>query len=100
MPSPAGPRVSSVAHLERGQMSQRGAAEEAVPVIVVGASAGGVNALGDFVSGLPTDVPAAVLVVLHLAPSGTSVLPSILGRRTAMASRFAEDGGQLVPGTI
>ncbi|MDX6256013.1 MAG: two-component system, chemotaxis family, protein-glutamate methylesterase/glutaminase [Frankiales bacterium] len=70
------------------------------PVIVMGASAGGVEALKLIVSGLPKDLPAAVLVVLHLAPGGPSVLPQILARHTDLAVVVAEDGQQLSPGTL
>ena len=50
-------------------------------IIVVGASAGGVEALADLAGRLPAGLPAAVFVVLHVPPYGTSVLPGILSRR-------------------
>lgn len=49
-------------------------------IIVVGASAGGVDALCQLVGDLPPDLPAAVFVVLHVSPQDTSVLPNILNR--------------------
>jgi len=49
-------------------------------IIVIGCSVGGVEALQKLVAGLPKSLPAAVFVVLHLAPQGTSVLPKILSR--------------------
>jgi two-component system, chemotaxis family, protein-glutamate methylesterase/glutaminase len=64
-------------------------------VIVVGASAGGVQTLQTLVSQLPPEFPASVLVVLHLMSSGTSVLHSILDRAGPLAATQARDGEQL-----
>jgi two-component system chemotaxis response regulator CheB len=72
----------------------------AVRVVAVGASAGGVASLQGLVSRLPADLPAAVLVVLHMPRDATSALPDILARRSALPVARAEDRDPLRPGTI
>src|SRR5262249_29526166 len=47
-------------------------------IVVIGASAGGVEALITLFAGFPAELPASVFVVLHMMPGGTSVLPKIL----------------------
>lgn len=69
-------------------------------IVAVGASAGGVEALIRFVEGLPDDLPFAVLVALHIPPSGTSILSEILGRHTTMPVVSAAEGEMVEPGTI
>jgi two-component system, chemotaxis family, protein-glutamate methylesterase/glutaminase len=69
-------------------------------IVVVGASAGGVEALTRLVQCLPGDLRAPLLVVLHIAPMGTSALPSILTRAGKMQARHALDEAQLEPSRI
>lgn len=69
-------------------------------LVVVGASAGGVEALKTFVGGLPARLPATVLVALHLPADARSVLPEILQRRCSLQVVQAEDGLPLTPGQV
>jgi two-component system chemotaxis response regulator CheB len=71
-----------------------------VPVVVVGASAGGVEALRDFAGALPADLDAAVLVVLHVPSSAHSALPAILDRAGPLPAKHAVEGEPLHPGRI
>lgn len=71
-----------------------------VPVVAVAASAGGVEALKRLVGALPADLPACVLVALHLPVDGQSLLRGILGRRTPLEVLNAENGLRLRPGTV
>ncbi|MBO0813350.1 MAG: chemotaxis protein CheB, partial [Microlunatus sp.] len=49
-------------------------------IVVVGASAGGVESLKALFAGLPRRLKGSLLIVLHVPSSGTSMLPKILGR--------------------
>jgi two-component system chemotaxis response regulator CheB len=69
-------------------------------LVVVGGSAGGVDALKRFVALLPPDLPAAVCVTLHLASGSPSMLPGILARVSAIKVQPAEDGAQLEDGVV
>lgn len=68
--------------------------------MVIGASAGGVETLVRVVRGLPPDLPAAVCVVLHIAPGSPSALAAILQRAGSLPCRTAVDGEALRDGEI
>lgn len=69
-------------------------------VIVIGASAGGVEATSEIVRALPADFAGAVFIVVHIAPTATSLLPAILTRRGALPARHPRDGDPIEPGAI
>lgn len=69
-------------------------------VVVVGASAGGVEALRAMAASLPPDLPVTVLVVLHLPSYGHSVLPDILARSGSLPARHVTGPTPFVPGEI
>ncbi len=73
---------------------------ERIELVVVGASAGGVEALAKFVQTLPGSLPAAVMVVLHIAPHHSSYLPEILARRGLLPVSHPADGEMVRPGHV
>lgn len=68
--------------------------------VVIGASAGGLEALLQVVRRLPADLPAAIFVVLHLRAGARSALASILSRAASLPATAVEDGAPIVPGHI
>jgi two-component system chemotaxis response regulator CheB len=69
-------------------------------IIVIGASAGGVEALSQLVRGLPEDLQASVFIVLHVPSNSTSVLAKILNRAGKLPAASAEDYETIQPGRI
>jgi len=69
-------------------------------IVVVGASAGGVEALVQLVRDLPPDFPASVFVVLHVQPDAPSALPSILQRVGCLPASHPTNGESIRRGHI
>ncbi len=72
----------------------------AFDVVVLAASAGGLNALSQVVAGLPADFPAGLLAVQHVQPNRRSLMAEILSRRTALLVQEAQEGERVRPGVL
>jgi two-component system, chemotaxis family, protein-glutamate methylesterase/glutaminase len=71
-----------------------------IEVVVIGASAGGLQALIDLVGALSDVLDVPILVVVHTKSEGESFLSAILGRRTRIPVLFGEHGAVIAPGRI
>jgi two-component system chemotaxis response regulator CheB len=69
-------------------------------LVVVGASAGGVQAVGDLLSSLPADFPVPIAVVLHRSPASKGCLAEVWQARTALKVKDAEGGEKVERGHV
>src|SRR4051794_18976890 len=93
------PRVSGVTGTGMGTaatMDNPGACPAAAfDVVAMASSAGGLAALSVVLVALPAGFAASIVLVQHLDPRHSSHLAEILGRRSALEVRQAEDGDPL-----
>lgn len=68
-------------------------------IVVMGASAGGVEALSILCGGLP-QIPAAIFVVVHTAPAGPGMLARVLEHRSKWPTQLARDNAPIEHGHI
>jgi two-component system chemotaxis response regulator CheB len=71
-----------------------------IDAIVIGASAGGVDALSVLLPALPGDLRAPVFIVVHLPRERPSLLAQIFAPKCALQVREAEDKMRVEPGTV
>ncbi len=71
-----------------------------IRAVAIGASAGGVQALGELLPALSPDLQAAVFVLLHLPRDRPSLLVDVFSRKCELAVREAEDKEPVMPGTV
>jgi two-component system chemotaxis response regulator CheB len=69
-------------------------------IVVLAASAGGLDALIAVLSSLPSDFPIPVAVVLHRSTQGPNLLANVLSRHTVLRVTQAKAGERLQPGTV
>jgi two-component system, chemotaxis family, CheB/CheR fusion protein len=88
---------------ENGDLGGEGngnATEKAPVIVAIGASAGGVQALQSFFSGIPQNTGAAFIVVVHLDPRHRSELSAIVAARTQMPVVQVENTAHLEPNHV
>jgi two-component system, chemotaxis family, CheB/CheR fusion protein len=71
-----------------------------MPIVAIGSSAGGLEALQEFFSNMPPDSGIAFVVVTHVRPGRDSMLPELLGSVTRMEVIHAGDSTQIEPNKI
>jgi len=69
-------------------------------LVVIGASAGGIDAIRTIIAGIPETLPAAVCIVLHMSPTSPGLLPEILDRAGLVRVTTAFDGQRLEAGRV
>ena len=68
--------------------------------VAIGASAGGLEAIGEVLEALPSDYPAVVILVQHIAPHANDTLARRFQRHCQLPVREAEDKEPLLPGIV
>jgi two-component system, chemotaxis family, protein-glutamate methylesterase/glutaminase len=76
------------------------ALQDRIDAVVIGASAGGVEALSEILPALPASLRPALLIVLHLPRERPSLLVEIFANRCALPVREADDKEPVEPGTV
>ena len=71
-----------------------------MPVVGIGASAGGLEALKDLFGAMPPDTHLTFVVVVHLDPTHESLMPGLLGRSTTLHVEHARDRQPLEPNHV
>jgi len=69
-------------------------------LVIIGGSAGGVNALLHLFPGLPAGYPLPIVAILHVMAGRPSQLAEVFQQRVALKVREAGDKDELVPGTL
>ncbi len=80
--------------------SAKARGEKNVPIVGMGASAGGLEAFEQFFTNMPPDSGLAFVVVQHLDPTHKSILTDLIRSYTRMVVREVEDGMLIEPNSI
>jgi two-component system CheB/CheR fusion protein len=74
--------------------------ERVFPIVGIGASAGGLEAIEGFFSNTPSEIKIAFVVIQHLAPEHKSVMGTLLEKYTKLKVAEVRDGMRVQPGCV
>jgi len=74
--------------------------ENSFPVVAIGASAGGLEAMMELLKYLPADTGMAFIYVQHLSPDHKSMLTEILSKKTSMIVQEIDDMDKIMPDNV
>lgn len=69
-------------------------------IIVIGASAGGIEPIRAILRELPADFPGSLFIVVHTSPNSPGILHSIFDKAGPLTADAVEDGARIAPGRI
>jgi two-component system CheB/CheR fusion protein len=99
--SSAGKRVSNnvIAKKVKPQAVFQGGTRQ-FPIVGIGASAGGLEAIEGFFANTPPEVKIAFVIIQHLAPEHKSIMGSLLEKYTKLRVAEVRDGMKITPGCV
>ncbi len=95
--------VQVIRHIHGGEVKKRARVcddKGAAGLVVIASSTGGPNSLKIILSELPANLPAGIVVAQHITQGFTQGLIEWLDRVTALNVKLAEDGEEIMPGTV
>ncbi len=95
-----GEKAGDEAETELSEVSEEEPEPKAFPIVGIGASAGGLEALETFFANLPSENGMACVVITHTDPKHASLLPNIIGRKTDTPVKVIEEGMPVEENTI
>ena len=85
---------------EKRPEQKTGKNDGSFPVVGIGASAGGLETIGTFLSNMSPDSGIAFVIIQHLSPQHKSIMAELLAKHTHMAVMEIEDGMRLSPACV
>ena len=80
--------------------SSKSKSVKSLPIVGIGASAGGLEAIEGFFANTPSDIKIAFVIIQHLAPEHKSIMGSLLKKYTNLKVMEIRDGVKIEPGCV